>query len=35
MREQYMRNGQGFLLIFALNDYKSFNDMHQFHEQVF
>lgn len=34
MREQYMRNGQGFLLIFALNDQKSFRDMNQFYEQV-
>ncbi|XP_064416545.1 ras-related protein R-Ras [Latimeria chalumnae] len=34
MREQYMRTGEGFLLIFAINDRGSFNEMSKFHTQI-
>ncbi|KAJ8364306.1 hypothetical protein SKAU_G00131370 [Synaphobranchus kaupii] len=34
MREQYMRSGEGFLLVFALNDSGSYNEIHKFHTQI-
>ncbi|XP_014372648.1 ras-related protein R-Ras isoform X2 [Alligator sinensis] len=34
MREQYMRTGEGFLLIFAINDHGSFNEINKFHTQI-
>lgn len=35
MRDQYMRTGEGFLCVFAINNVKSFDDVHQYREQVF
>ena len=35
MRDQYMRTGEGFLCVFAINNAKSFEDVHQYREQVF
>ena len=35
MRDQYMRTGEGFLCVFAINNVKSFEDVHQYREQVF
>uniref|UniRef100_V9LEK4 Ras-related protein R-Ras2-like protein n=1 Tax=Callorhinchus milii TaxID=7868 RepID=V9LEK4_CALMI len=34
MREQYMRSGEGFLLIFAINQRGSFDEMSKFHRQI-
>merc|ERR1711997_984740 len=34
MREQYMRSGEGFLLVFSLADRASFDEMYKFHKQV-
>lgn len=34
MRDQYMRTGEGFLLVFALNNLKSFDDISQYREQI-
>lgn len=34
MRDQYMRTGEGFLLVFALNEYKSFENIHAYREQI-
>ncbi|KAG5279958.1 hypothetical protein AALO_G00083410 [Alosa alosa] len=34
MREQYMRSGEGFLLVFALNDRGSYNEIQKFHTQI-
>ncbi|XP_043915262.1 ras-related protein R-Ras2-like isoform X2 [Protopterus annectens] len=34
MREQYMRSGEGFLLVFAVNDRASYNEMMKFHTQI-
>ncbi|ETE70934.1 Ras-related protein R-Ras2 [Ophiophagus hannah] len=34
MREQYMRTGEGFLLVYAVNDRGSFNEIHKFHTQI-
>jgi len=34
MREQYMRSGEGFLLVFSLADRASFEEMYKFHKQV-
>ncbi|KAL7860802.1 hypothetical protein AOLI_G00171510 [Acnodon oligacanthus] len=34
MREQYMRSGEGFLLVFALNDGGSYNEIQKFHTQI-
>lgn len=34
MREQYMRSGEGFLLVFSLADRGSFEEMYKFHKQV-
>lgn len=34
MRDQYMRTGEGFLLVFAVNNQKSFDDINNYREQV-
>jgi len=34
MREQYMRSGEGFLLVFSLNDRGSFEEIYKFHKSV-
>ena len=34
MREQYMRSGEGFLLVFSLADRTSFEEIYKFHKQV-
>jgi len=34
MREQYMRSGEGFLLVFSLADRATFEEIYKFHEQV-
>lgn len=34
MREQYMRSGEGFLLVFALNDHSSFDEIAKFQKQI-
>ncbi|CAL1278528.1 unnamed protein product [Larinioides sclopetarius] len=34
MRDQYMRTGEGFLLVFAVNNAKSYEDISMYREQV-
>ncbi|KAI5645879.1 ras family domain-containing protein [Phthorimaea operculella] len=34
MREQYMRSGEGFLLVFAVTDFNSFEEIYKFHKQI-
>ncbi|OQV17852.1 Ras-like protein 2 [Hypsibius exemplaris] len=34
MREQYMRNGEGFLLVFSVTDRTSFDEIWKFHKQI-
>jgi len=34
MREQYMRSGEGFLLVFSLTERQSFEEVYKFHKQV-
>ena len=34
MREQYMRSGEGFLLVFSLADRRSFEDAARFHKEI-
>ncbi|CAN8010193.1 hypothetical protein HPB47_021226 [Ixodes persulcatus] len=34
MRDQYMRTGEGFLLVFAVNNNKSFEDISMYREQI-
>jgi len=34
MREQYMRSGEGFLLVFSLTERSSFEEIYKFHKQV-
>jgi Ras-related protein M-Ras len=34
MREQYMRKGDGFLLVFSVTDNNSYNTVRQFHTQI-
>eukprot|EP00051_Salpingoeca_urceolata_P026428 m.477268 g.477268 ORF g.477268 m.477268 type:complete len:196 (+) comp20797_c0_seq1:403-990(+) len=34
MREQYMRTGEGFLLVFSITDVTSFEEIDQFHQQI-
>ncbi|GAU98194.1 hypothetical protein RvY_09373 [Ramazzottius varieornatus] len=34
MREQYMRNGEGFLLAFSVVDRTSFDEIYKFHKQI-
>ncbi|RWS12439.1 ras-related protein R-Ras2-like protein [Dinothrombium tinctorium] len=34
MREQYMRSGEGFLLVFSVTDRNSFDEINKFHKQI-
>ncbi|XP_063216580.1 ras-like protein 2 [Bacillus rossius redtenbacheri] len=34
MREQYMRSGEGFLLVFSVTDRASFDEVYKFHRQI-
>ena len=34
MRDQYMRSGEGFLCVFAVNSAKSFEEIKQYREQI-
>lgn len=34
MREQYMRSGEGFLLVFSVTDRNSFEEIYKFHKQI-
>ncbi|XP_046849896.1 ras-like protein RAS2 [Xenia sp. Carnegie-2017] len=34
MREQYMRSGEGFLLVFSLTDRASFDEINKFYNQI-
>ncbi|KAI9261735.1 ras-like protein 1 [Sporodiniella umbellata] len=34
MREQYMRNGEGFLLVYSINSTMSFEEISTFHQQI-
>ncbi|KAK3708602.1 hypothetical protein QZH41_011781, partial [Actinostola sp. cb2023] len=34
MREQYMRSGEGFLLVFSLTDRSSFEEINKFYNQI-
>ncbi|KAF7998587.1 hypothetical protein HCN44_010995 [Aphidius gifuensis] len=34
MREQYMRSGEGFLLVFSVTDHSSFDEIQKFHKQI-
>lgn len=34
MRDQYMRTGEGFLLVFAVNNAKSFEDIAEYRKQI-
>ena len=34
MREQYMRAGQGFLLVFSVTERSSFEELAKFHQQI-
>ncbi|XP_064600172.1 ras-related protein R-Ras2-like [Liolophura sinensis] len=34
MREQYMRSGEGFLLVFSVIDRSSFDEIYKFHKQI-
>ena len=34
MREQYMRSGEGFLLVFSLSDRRSFEEAARFHKDI-
>ncbi|GFU57717.1 ras-related protein R-Ras2 [Trichonephila clavipes] len=34
MREQYMRSGEGFLLVFSVTDSNSLDEMYRFHKQI-
>lgn len=34
MREQYMRSGEGFLLVFSVTDHSSFEEIFKFHRQI-
>lgn len=34
MRDQYMRTGEGFLLVFAVNEAKSFENIGNYREQI-
>ena len=34
MREQYMRSGEGFLLVYSITSRSSFAEMATFHQQV-
>ncbi|KAL5009545.1 hypothetical protein ScPMuIL_011850 [Solemya velum] len=34
MREQYMRSGEGFLLVYSVTDRSSFDEIYKFHKQI-
>ena len=34
MREQYMRTGEGFLLVYSIIDRNSFDEIKGFHQQI-
>ncbi|KAL0484225.1 Ras-like protein [Acrasis kona] len=34
LRDDYMRNGEGFLLVYSITESKSFNELKNFHEQI-
>lgn len=34
MREQYMRTGEGFLLVYAITNRSSYEEISQFHQQI-
>ena len=34
MHEQYIRSGKGFLLVFSLANWRSFEDAAQFHKEI-
>ncbi|KAF7721555.1 Ras GTPase [Apophysomyces ossiformis] len=34
MREQYMRNGEGFVLVYSINSHHSFEEIQTFYEQI-
>lgn len=34
MREQYMRSGEGFLLVYSITSRLTFDEMLEFHEQI-
>lgn len=34
MREQYMRKGDGFLLVYSVTDPQSFRNLRRFHTQI-
>ena len=34
MREQYMRSGEGFLLVYSLTDHNSFAEISKFQKQI-
>lgn len=34
MREQYMRSGEGFLLVFSVTDRASFDEIYKYHKQI-
>lgn len=34
MREQYMRTGEGFLLVYSINSQQSFEEIEGFHKQI-
>ncbi|XP_047992520.1 ras-like protein 2 [Leguminivora glycinivorella] len=34
MREQYMRSGEGFLLVFSVAEHSSFDEIYKFHKQI-
>lgn len=34
MREQYMRSGEGFLLVFSVIERSSFEEIYKFHKQI-
>jgi len=34
MREQYMRSGEGFLLVFSVTDRSSFEEIEKFYNQI-
>ncbi|KAK3580505.1 hypothetical protein CHS0354_001103 [Potamilus streckersoni] len=34
MREQYMRSGMGFLLVYSVTDRSSFDEIYKFHKQI-
>lgn len=34
MREQYMRTGEGFILVYSITARESFEEINQFHQQI-